>query len=105
MIIKGRSRRNWQFFARHLTNVTDNERVRLVEFRSVSADNVRDALREMEAVASGTSCDNFFYHADLSPRQSETLTDEQWTRAVDILERHLSYDGQPRFVVEHEKQG
>jgi hypothetical protein len=29
----------------------------------------------------------------------------QWTQAVDTLERHLSLEGQPRFVIEHEKAG
>jgi Relaxase/Mobilisation nuclease domain len=105
MIISGGSRGNWRFFSKHLMNAKDNERVRVVEFRGVGADNVLDAFREMDAVASGTRCKNFFYHADINPREGETLTEEQWTRAVDTLETNLGLDGQPRFVVEHEKEG
>lgn len=105
MIVSGGSRKNWRFFSKHFLNTRDNDRVRVVEFRGVRADNIRDAFREMEAVASGTRCENFFYHADLNPREDETLSPEQWERAVDILEQHLGLDGQPRFVVEHEKAG
>lgn len=106
MIISGGSRGNWRFFARHLMNGRDNERVKTIEFRGVGdADNVLDAFREMDAVASGTRCHNFFYHADINPREDEHLTPEQWERAVDTLEKHLGLEGQPRFVVEHEKEG
>lgn len=105
MIIKGGSRRNGGFFAKHLVNAKDNERVQLIEFRGFAKENVKAALKDMEAVAKGTRCKNFFYHADLNPREDEQLTDEQWTKAIDTLERHLGFDGQPRFVVEHEKEG
>jgi hypothetical protein len=105
MIISGGSRCNWRFFSRHLMNRKDNDRVRLVELRGVSADNLLDAFREMEAVASGTRCKNFFYHADINPREEETLTPEQWEKAVDTLEKHLGLEGHSRFVVEHEKEG
>jgi hypothetical protein len=105
MIISGGSRSNWRFFAKHLTNTKDNERVEVAEIRGVSGDTVLDALREMDAVASGTRCKNFFYHADLNPRVDEHLDDEQWNRSVDILEKQLGFDGQPRIVVEHVKHG
>jgi hypothetical protein len=105
MIISGGSRANWRFFSKHLMNGKDNERVKTIEFRGVGADNVLDAFREMDAVASGTRCRNFFYHADINPREDEHLTPEQWDKAVDTLEKHLGFEGQPRFVVEHEKEG
>jgi hypothetical protein len=106
MIISGGSRGNWRFFSKHLMNGRDNERVKTIEFRGVgNADNVLDAFREMDAVASGTRCQNFFYHADINPREDEHLTPEQWEKAVDTLEKHLGLEGQPRFVVEHEKVG
>ena len=105
MIISGGSRANWRFFASHLTNAKDNEKIRVIEFQSVTDHSVLDALREMDAVASGTRCRNFLYHADLNPREEERLTEEQWGQAVEILEKQLGLDGQPRFVVEHEKEG
>jgi hypothetical protein len=64
-----------------------------------------DAFREMEAVARGTKCDNYFYQANINPREDERLTPAQWREAVDTLERNLGLTGQPRFVIEHEKEG
>jgi hypothetical protein len=105
VIIKGKSVKNRRFFARHLLNAKDNDRVRVVEFKGLANENVAAALLDMEAMARGTRCENYFYHADINPRENEHLTDEQWTRAVDTLERHLGFEGQPRFVIEHEKEG
>jgi hypothetical protein len=105
VIIKGGSRSNGRFFAHHLLNGKDNERVRVVEVRGFNNGNVRSAFCDMEAVAKGTNCENFFYHADMNPREGERLTDEQWTRAGDILEKELGFEGQPRVFIEHEKKG
>ena len=105
MIVKGGSRRNVAFFARHLLRTDHNDRVSLVEIRDLAASDVRGALREMAAIASGTRVKNFLYHASLNPRDDEQLTAEQWHQATDILERHLGLTGQPRVVVEHAKEG
>ena len=105
MIIKGGSRSNGGWFAAHLMNGEDNERVEVKEMRGVCSDTLRDALREMEGVAAGTRVENYFYHANINPKDHEHLTPEQWTRAVDTLERNLGLTGQPRLVVEHEKEG
>jgi hypothetical protein len=105
MIINGGSRRNGAFFAKHLTNGEHNERVTLCEMRSLAATNIPDAFREMKAVAMGTLCRNYFYHANINPTEREELTQEQWTIAADTLERHLALDGHARFVVEHQKAG
>ncbi len=105
MIIKGGSRQNRRFFARHLMNSRDNDRVRVVEFRGFAHENVDDAFVDMEAVAKGTACKNFFYHASLSPREDERLTPAQWERAVDGLETNLGLAGQARIIFEHEKHG
>lgn len=105
MIINGGSRRNGAFFKKHLTNGEANERVTLCELRNLAATNIPDAFREMEAVAMGTLCENYFYHANINPTERETLTPEQWTIAADTLERHLGLEGHARFVVEHQKKG
>ena len=54
MIINGGSRSNALFFARHLSNEDENERVTLCDIRYLAAENVTDALHEMEIVALGT---------------------------------------------------
>jgi len=105
MIIKGGSRSNGKFFAKHLLNGKDNERVRVVGFRGFAEENIDAAFRDMKFMAKGTNCKNYFYHADMNPREDEELTDEQWDRAVDTLEKQLGLQGQPRFVVEHVKEG
>ena len=105
MIINGGARKNGSFFAKHLLRTDQNERVNLVEFRGLGAETVPDAFREMRAIASGTQCANYFYHANLNTRTDEVLTPEQWAQAVDTLESELHLNGQPRFVVEHEKDG
>lgn len=105
MIINGGSRCNWRFFAKHLMKGEENERVEISEIRGLAGETVLDALREMDALASGTRCKNFFYHANLNPRADEHLTAEQWEKAVDTLESNLGLDGHSRFIVEHQKEG
>ena len=105
MIINGGSRKNGGFFAQHLMRADENEQVNVVEVRGLGAENVPDAFREMRAVASGTQCKNYFYHANINARPDEPMTAEQWAEATDLLEHELQLDGQPRFIVEHEKEG
>jgi len=104
MIINGGSRCNARFFSKHLTNGEENERVKLCDIRHLAAENVADALHEMEVVALGTLCKNFFYHANINPLENEQLTSEQWEKAVDLLEKNLGLVGHSRFVVEHHKK-
>ena len=105
MIIKGGSRSNRRFFARHLMNENDNDLVRVVGFQGFAHEDVDDAFRDMEAVAKYTRCKNFFYHVSMSPGEDERLSDKQWERAVDTLEKNLGLEGQSRIVFEHEKNG
>jgi hypothetical protein len=104
MIINGGSRSNARFFAKHLDNADGNERVTLCEIRNLTAQSVTEAFREMEAIALGTQCKNYFYHANINPLDSEYLTPEQWNRAIDLLEENLELTGHARFVVEHWKK-
>src|ERR1700729_2964476 len=105
IFINGGRRRAGAWWAKHLTNEEKNERVEVVEMRGVVAETVADAFTEMRALAAGTKCENYFYQANINPRADEQLTPRQWAEAVDTLERNLGLAGQPRFVVEHEKDG
>jgi hypothetical protein len=105
MIISGGSRCNGRWFSSHLMKTEENERVSVVEMRGLAARDVREAFREMDFIAGGTSCTNFFYHANLNPKAHERLTAEQWEQAADMLEKHLQLEGHARFIVEHEKDG
>ena len=77
----------------------------MVEIVGLSAATLPDAFREMHALSRGTKCDNYFYQANINPRADEKLTPQQWHKAVDTLEKNLGLTGQPRFVIEHEKEG
>jgi hypothetical protein len=106
MIIGGGSRSNWRWFSRHLMNGVDNEAVRIAEIRGLPAHTLVDAFEEMRLIASASpQCKNFFYHADINPREDEALSEQQWDRAIDLLEQNLGLDGQSRVVIEHDKNG
>lgn len=105
MIVKGGSRKAGGFFAKHLLNAEDNERVEVKELRGFTSEDVKGAFREIDIIAAGTRVQNPFYHASINPRADEVLTPEQWNIAVDTLERNLGLDGHARFQIEHVKEG
>ncbi len=106
MVIKGKSVAGAGRLAAHLGRTDTNERMEVVELRDVAAEDLRGALREMEAVASACpNCEKPFYHASINTRADEHLTPEQRLAAIDRLEEKLGLTGQPRAVVAHEKEG
>lgn len=105
MIINGGSRCASGFFAWHLDNAEKNERVCLTEIRGLAAEDIGGCFKEMQAVAEGTRCKNWFYHLNINPCAHEHLTAEQWERAVGMIGREMGLEDQAYFVVEHEKKG
>lgn len=105
MIIEGGSRRGAKWFATHLMRRDGGQEVRLAQSRGLAGHDIPGWFRQMEAVSFGTRCDNYFYHANINPREDESLTEAQWEEAIDRLEHNLGLDGHSRFVVEHEKDG
>jgi len=105
VVIKGNARGGAGALAAHLQRTDTNERAELREARGVVAEDLDGALREMEAVASGARSKRPFYHASINTRADELLTEAQWTKAIDRLERELGLTGQPRVVVAHLKEG
>jgi hypothetical protein len=104
LIIKGKSRGGPKQLATHLLRADTNERVEVLELQSTAA-TLPEAFREWQLIAEGTKGTRGLYHANIDPDARYTMTAEQWHRAVDVLERELGLDGQPRAVVLHEKQG
>jgi hypothetical protein len=104
MIIKGESVAGAGRLAVHLQRADQNERVEILELRDVAAQNVRDALFEMEALAAATKAEKPFYHASINTLASERLTAKQRERAIEVLEEKLGLTGQPRVVVVHLKK-
>ena len=105
MIIKGDPHGAPAKLAEHLMNADKNERVELVEIRELIARDLRGALAEIAAVASGTRCTKPLYQANIDPDARFPLTREQWREAVDALEEKLGFTGQPQAVVMHIKNG
>jgi hypothetical protein len=105
MVIKGSARGGAASLAAHLLRTDTNEKMELRELRGVVAENLTDALLEMEAVASGARSTRHFYHASLNTRADELLTPEQERRAIDRLEAELGLTDQARAVVAHVKEG
>jgi hypothetical protein len=81
IIINGRSCCSGAWWSNRLNNEETNERVTVVEYCDLSATSVREAFREMEALAAGTKCKNYFYQANINPRADEVLTAKQWGRS------------------------
>lgn len=104
MIIKGGSRSGPKWLGRHLTRLDTNERVHVMELQSPHAD-LTEAFRDWQVIAEGTRGYKGLYHANIDPAMDYTMTPEQWWRCVDVLERELGMEGQPRAVVLHEKHG
>jgi relaxase-like protein len=106
VVIKGKSVAGASRLAVHLERTDTNERMEVLELRGVAAQDLRGALKEMEAVASGCpNCTRPFYHASINTRADELLTPPQREQAIDRLEKELGLTGQPRVVVVHIKEG
>ncbi|MDE2133320.1 MAG: relaxase/mobilization nuclease domain-containing protein [Alphaproteobacteria bacterium] len=105
MIIKGKSRAGPSALAAHLGNAEKNERIALLETKGTVAQDLRGALIEMDAYASGTRCEKSLYHAAISPEPPHRLSQEQRAEAVNALEEKLGLNGHARVVVMHEKLG
>lgn len=103
MIIKGNATSGAGRVAAHLLRTDQNERAEVKEFRGVMSLNLRDALREMEVAGLCSRTKRPLYHASINPRVGESMTDEQWSQAIDRLEEALGLTGQPRAVIEHLK--
>lgn len=104
MIIKGASRAGPRQLARHLQRADTNERVSIVQLDSPT-DTLVEAFRDWQLLAGGTRGNKGLYHANIDPDARYPMTAEQWKRAVDVLEKELGLEGQPRAVVMHEKHG
>lgn len=105
MVIKGGARAGAGSLAAHLQRLDTNERAEVKQLRGVAAQDLDGALAEMEAVALGSRSQRHFYHASINTRADEVMTPEQWTKAIDRLEKELGLDDQPRAVVFHLKEG
>lgn len=105
MIIKGKSVAGAQRLAVHLARTDTNERMEVLETRGVVSDDLRGALKEIEAISSiAKNCERPFYHASINTPIHERMTPEQRDHAIDNLAKALGLEHQPRVVVAHIKE-
>jgi hypothetical protein len=105
MIIKGSSRSGPKQLAAHLQRTDTNETVRLLHVDFSASGDLTEALTDMQTMTMGTRGSKGLYHANIDPEAHYEMTDEQWHRAVEVLEEELGLQGQPKAVVMHEKKG
>ena len=104
MIIKGGSRGGPEQLAKHLQRRDTNEIVDILELQS-PAPNLDEALRDWQTLSEGTRGQKGLYHVNIDPAEDYVMSLEQWQRAVEVLEKELGFEGQPRAVILHQKHG
>ncbi|MCA0851345.1 relaxase/mobilization nuclease domain-containing protein [Salipiger thiooxidans] len=105
MILKGSQRSSALKLAVHLLNERDNDHVDVHELRGFSADDLRGALREADAIAKGTKCQQFLFSLSFNPPETERVSVDQFEAAIEKAEAALGLSGQARAIVFHEKEG
>lgn len=106
MIAKGNPHNSGPYLARYLAaSSKGNESAELVELRGFASDNVFDAFALVQLQAGGTHCQKPIFHVQVRTPKGEELTREQWAHVADRIEKQLGFDGQPRAVVFHQKDG
>jgi len=104
MIIKGGSRAGPEQLAKHLQRRDTNEMVDILELQS-PAPNLDEAFRDWQTLSEGTRGSKGLYHVNIDPAEEYVMSLEQWQRCVEVLEKELGFEGQPRAVVMHQKHG
>ena len=108
MIIKSHARTNGSQLAAYLADYLQdakNENVTILEIRGSQFNDLHRSLESWEAERHRGKTKKALSHAQMRTPHGETLTREQQIEAVNILERHLGMQGQPRAVVIHQKDG
>lgn len=106
MIAKGNPHNSGPYLARYLAAISKgDERAELEELRGFASDNIFEAFALGQLQASGTQCQKPFFHVQVRTPKGEDLNREQWRKVADRIERHLGFNGQPRAIVFHRKDG
>lgn len=109
MVIRGKSRGNGKQLGAYLLAQRDNdEKPQVLEMRGFAdADPLAALINAGLDVATVSRSQKPFYHGILNPRENEaaTMDREQWIFAADIMEKALKYEGLPRLIVPHVKDG
>lgn len=104
MILHGNSRGSSQNLAIHLMK-PENEVVEIYQMRGFISNTLEGAFQESLALSRATRCKAHLYSLSLSPPKSATVSNEEFERAIDRVEKNLNLLGQPRVIVMHDKRG
>ena len=104
MILVGNQRGGGKDLALHLMK-QENEVVQLHELRGFASDNLVSAFQETYAISRATQCSKYLYSLSLNPPKGETATVKDFETAIEMAEKRLGLEGQPRAIVFHEKYG
>jgi len=106
MIAKGNPHNDGPNLAKYLITESEGiEHAEVAELRGFATDNIYDALALGQLMASGTRCQNPFFHVYVRLPKDEAMSREQWQQSADRIERQLGFNGQPRAMVFHLKDG
>lgn len=105
MICNGGSRGGPYELAVHLQRTDTNEEVELLETRGVISQGITGALDEFGAIASGSRCIEYLYHANIDPPKGTEFSERDYLAAADLLEKNLRLSGHQRVIVRHRKDG
>ena len=104
MFAKGKIRGNGAQLARYLMTGEESERVELVDTRGLEAfgPDPSAAFAALQNVAdANTRSTKPFFHGHIRLPADERLTDAQWMQTLDLMEKRLGFEGQPRIVTFH----
>jgi hypothetical protein len=106
MIAKGNVHNNGVYLARYLAvSSQGTERAEVGELRGFATNNLFEAMALIQLQSQGTHCQKPIFHVQVRLPERENLTRAQWFEAANRIEHRLGFDGQPRAVVFHQKEG
>ncbi len=101
MIIKGTSHTG-----RGLGTYLQNKKNEHVDIWRIRGDIERDlskTLNDWRSDSLGTKCSKPLYHAQINPNRVLSL--KEWETAIEIFEKEMSFEKQPRAVILHKYKG
>lgn len=105
MIFEGNERGYGAKLAGHLLNPKDNDHVTVHAIEGFLADDLYGAFAEVEVISQATQCSKYLFSLSLNPPINETVSVEEFEKAIVDIEKKLGLIGQQKAVVFHEKNG
>ncbi len=108
MILRGNIRGNGSHLATYLSTIGENEKVEVFDIRGTANPyDLKKSLVEMSLTSELTRTNKGLFHVVINPRPGEdqSMTKDDWLKAVEILEEESGFSNQKRIMVMHQKKG